>query len=106
MVTDSQLSLNFEAIKSTALETVLNAQVIFVNHSGGKDSQAMLAYLMTIGFTGKMVIVHADLGEMEWEPMHDFISQNSFGFEVVYSLSVALYGCADRGGYAVSQRWL
>jgi DNA sulfur modification protein DndC len=49
-------------------EMVMNSEVIFVNHSGGKDSQAMLAYIMNLGFKGEIVIVHSDLGEMEWEP--------------------------------------
>ena len=31
-------------------EIIMNSEVIFVNHSGGKDSQAMLAYIMGIGF--------------------------------------------------------
>lgn len=61
---------------------VKNAEVIFVNHSGGKDSQAMLAAIHRQGFTGKVVIVHSDLGEMEWEPMHNFIEKNSFGYEI------------------------
>lgn len=62
-----------------------NPEVMFVNHSGGKDSQAMMAYLMElsqVGFCGRLVVVHSDLGEMEWEPMHDFIKKNAFGFEV------------------------
>ena len=58
------------------------AEVIFVNHSGGKDSQAMLAKLIKEGFKDKLVLVHADLGEMEWEPMHDWITKNSFGLPV------------------------
>lgn len=61
---------------------VLSAEVIFVNHSAGKDSQAMMAYLHKAGFKGKLVVVHADLGEMEWEPMHHFIEQTCFGLEV------------------------
>lgn len=62
---------------------VLNAQKIFINHSGGKDSQAMLAAVVAAGLKDKCIIVHADLGEMEWEPMHNWIEQNSFGIEVV-----------------------
>lgn len=58
------------------------AEVIFVNHSGGKDSQAMLAKLVSEGYKDKLVIVHADLGEMEWEPMKDWIEKNSFGVPV------------------------
>lgn len=61
---------------------VTQAEVIFVNHSGGKDSQAMLAYIMRQGFTGRVVLVHSDLGEMEWEPMHGFITANGFGCEL------------------------
>lgn len=58
------------------------ADVIFVNHSGGKDSQAMLAKLIKMGLKDKLVILHADLGEMEWEPMHDWIESISFGLPV------------------------
>lgn len=59
-----------------------NAEVIFVNHSGGKDSQAMLAKLVRMGLKDKLVIVHADLGEMEWEPMEEWIKEISFGIPV------------------------
>lgn len=63
-------------------ETVQNAQVIFVSHSGGKDSQAMLAQLIRLGLKDRLVVVHADLGEMEWEPMHGWIERNAFGLPV------------------------
>jgi DNA sulfur modification protein DndC len=62
--------------------TYQEAEVIFVNHSGGKDSQAMLARLIDMGLKEKLVIIHADLGEMEWEPMHTWIEENSFGLPV------------------------
>jgi len=61
---------------------VKDAEVIFVNHSGGKDSQAMLAKLVKLGLRDKLVIIHADLGEMEWEPMQNWIEENSFGIPV------------------------
>ena len=68
--------------KLTNHHTPEEADVIFVNHSGGKDSQAMLAQLVRLGFKDKLVIVHADLGEMEWEPMKKWIKKNSFGIPV------------------------
>ena len=37
-----------------------------VNHSGGKDSQAMYLRLRAIVPRAQMVIVHADLGAVEW----------------------------------------
>lgn len=61
---------------------VKEAQVIFVSHSGGKDSQAMLARLIRLGLKDKIVIVHSDLGEMEWQVMHPWIEQNAFGLPV------------------------
>jgi len=61
---------------------VVNAQAIFVNHSGGKDSQAMLAALIDAGLKERLVVVHADLGEMEWEPMHKWIEETAFGLPV------------------------
>lgn len=61
---------------------VAEAQVIFLNHSGGKDSQAMLAYLIRIGYKGRIVIIHADLGSMEWEEMKPWIETISHGLPV------------------------
>jgi len=66
----------------TNLPQLQEAQVIFVSHSGGKDSQAMLAKIVSMNLSAKLVVVHSDLGEMEWEPMHHFIEQNAFGLPV------------------------
>lgn len=39
-----------------------------VNHSAGKDSQAMLIHLREMGIPERqMLIVHADLGRVEWD---------------------------------------
>ena len=63
---------------------VQNADALFISHSGGKDSQATLALLKRLGMLDRkhVIIVHADLGEMEWEPMHSWIEANSFGMKV------------------------
>lgn len=37
-----------------------------INHSGGKDSQAMMIRLLRIIPRGRLVVVHAALGEVEW----------------------------------------
>ena len=46
--------------------------LIIVNSSGGKDSQAMLDYMVEladqVGYSrDKMVVAHADLGRVEWD---------------------------------------
>lgn len=44
------------------------AGALFVaNHSGGKDSQAMLIRLLEIVPRSQILVVHASLGEAEWE---------------------------------------
>lgn len=53
----------------------LAAGALFVvNHSGGKDSQALLIHLRAAGIPDhQMIIVHADLGEVEWPGNVDHI---------------------------------
>lgn len=44
--------------------------VILINSSGGKDSQAMLDYVVRLararGIDDRITVAHADLGEMDW----------------------------------------
>lgn len=80
-------------------QEIQDAQVIFWSHSGGKDSQAGLAYLVRMGFKGKIVVVHSDLGDMEWESMHNWIESISFGIEVhVVQANEDFFGLARRTG--------
>ena len=44
-----------------------NADLIVVNHSGGKDSQAMTNHLLTLVPREKIVLVHAVLPGVDWE---------------------------------------
>lgn len=49
------------------IATLIDAGALFVaNHSGGKDSQAMLIRLLTIVPRAQLLVVHASLGPMEW----------------------------------------
>ncbi len=63
-------------------EEIAKADVIFWSHSGGRDSQAGLALLKRMGLLHKVVIVHSDLGDMEWEEMKPWIEKNSFDIPV------------------------
>lgn len=46
---------------------LIDAGALFVaNHSGGKDSQAMLIQLLEVIPLKQLVVVHASLGPMEW----------------------------------------
>ncbi|MCX4581105.1 phosphoadenosine phosphosulfate reductase family protein [Streptomyces sp. NBC_01571] len=52
-------------------ELIRDADWIVVSSSGGKDSQAMLSYVVqrarALGMLDKVVVVHADLGRAEWD---------------------------------------
>lgn len=45
---------------------VVRGALFVVNHSGGKDSQAMYLRLRAIVPADQLVLVHADLGRVEW----------------------------------------
>ncbi|MEY2864542.1 MAG: hypothetical protein RLY58_2249 [Pseudomonadota bacterium] len=64
----SNLSLFDDAVDPTALcAAEIDAGALFViNHSGGKDSQAMMIKLLEIVPVSQMLVVHASLGWMEW----------------------------------------
>lgn len=52
------------------LDLVRNATVILLNDSGGKDSQAMVSYVVglaeQVGALDRIVVLHCDLGRVEW----------------------------------------
>ncbi|EAA5820667.1 phosphoadenosine phosphosulfate reductase family protein [Salmonella enterica] len=51
----------------TEINSLINAGALFVsNHSGGKDSQAMLIKLLEIVPATQLIVVHASLGIIEW----------------------------------------
>ena len=55
-----------------------------VNHSGGKDSQAMLIHLLNEGIPpGQIVIMHADLGAADWPGVLDHIRATTLGLPLV-----------------------
>jgi DNA sulfur modification protein DndC len=62
---------------------LINRGALFVvNHSGGKDSQAMTAIIHHLVPDDQIVIVHSHLPEVEWENTQEFIIKNSFGHPV------------------------
>tara|TARA_Y100000310_G_scaffold67277_1_gene62588 strand:+ start:26809 stop:28347 length:1539 start_codon:yes stop_codon:yes gene_type:complete len=47
--------------------------LVVVNHSGGKDSQAMYALIKSLVPHDQIAVVHADLGNIEWAGVQDHI---------------------------------
>lgn len=77
-----------------------NPEVLFaVNHSGGKDSQAMLAHLLQFVPRSQIVVVHATLGEMEWPGALELARENAEQFGLPFIVAAAaksLLGMVER----------
>ena len=71
------------------IQTEIDAGALFVvNHSAGKDSQAMLIHLRLAGVPeSQMVIGHADLGEVEWPGNMDHIRRYAGNIPIVTARS-------------------
>lgn len=53
---------------------IARGAVFYVSHSGGKDSQAMYIALSRQVPASQIVVVHADLGEVEWDGIQGHIA--------------------------------
>jgi 3'-phosphoadenosine 5'-phosphosulfate sulfotransferase (PAPS reductase)/FAD synthetase len=54
-------------------ELIDRGALFVVNHSGGKDSQAMFAYVSSLVPASQIVVVHAELPEVDWEGVVDHV---------------------------------
>lgn len=76
---------------TTTTTDLTSYDVILVNSSAGKDSQAMLDYVVeqatAAGVREKLVVVHCDLGRVEWQGTRELAAEQAkhYGlrFEVV-----------------------
>lgn len=60
-------------------DLIARGAMFVVNHSGGKDSQAMYLKLRDLVPREQLVIVHADLGEVEWGGAKEHIEATTRG---------------------------
>jgi DNA sulfur modification protein DndC len=58
-------------------EFIDKGAIFYVSHFGGKDSQAMYALLRNIVPSSQLVVVHANLGEVEWQGVMEHIRENT-----------------------------
>jgi 3'-phosphoadenosine 5'-phosphosulfate sulfotransferase (PAPS reductase)/FAD synthetase len=64
--------------------------LFIMSHSGGKDSQAMMIHLRNNGVpTRQMVVIHADLGHIEWPGAKELAQQNAVDAQVPFIVAKA-----------------
>lgn len=83
----------FETIRADFLAEVEAGALVFCNHSGGKDSQAMYLLLRDLVPADQLVIIHADLGDrVEWGGVQDHIRATIDGRELLTEKAVDKQG--------------
>jgi DNA sulfur modification protein DndC len=71
---------------SDTIQTLIDRGALFaVNHSGGKDSQAMLAMVRQRVPAAQIVVVHAELPEVEWDGVVEHIQATTGGLPILYT---------------------
>lgn len=63
-------------------DLVARGAVFVINHSGGKDSQAMTAYLRRHIPAAQLVVVHAVLPEVDWDGVEEHVRATTTGLPV------------------------
>ncbi len=81
-------------------ELIQRGALFVVNHSAGKDSQAMLLRLKQAGIPEhQMLIVHADLGDVEWDGNLDHIHATAGNVPVITATArISFFEMVERRG--------
>jgi len=96
-----RLARKFDTPPAHILELVDRGATFVVNHSGGKDSQAMAAYVRSFVPDSQILILHAPLGEVEWEGCPEHIAKTTKGLKYREAKAVkTFFEMVDR-----SQKW-
>lgn len=95
------------AIPAEVLALIERGALFVINHSGGKDSQAMTAVLRAIVPASQLVVVYADLGRVVWKGAKDHIRATTAGLPFIVCRNESrdlLQMVADRGMFPSPQQ--
>lgn len=68
-------------------DLVKRGALFVVNHSAGKDSQAMMIKLRSIVPASQIVVIHAELPEVEWDGSREHIEATCSEFPIYYVMA-------------------
>ncbi len=75
-----------------SIDSLINRDALFVvNHSGGKDSQAMYHYIMERVPAAQVIVAHADLPEVDWAGTLEHVEETIGDTPLLISLSVKTF---------------
>jgi 3'-phosphoadenosine 5'-phosphosulfate sulfotransferase (PAPS reductase)/FAD synthetase len=73
------------------ISDLINDGALFVaNHSGGKDSQAMLIHLLQIVPRRQLLVIHATLGHVEWPGALEHAQEQSAAASLPFIVAAAV----------------
>ncbi|WP_415913412.1 phosphoadenosine phosphosulfate reductase family protein [Neptuniibacter sp. QD37_11] len=67
---------DLEFVRNTIKPLIERNALFVVNHSGGKDSQAMYAVIRELVPDSQIVVMHAELPEADWDGLREHIEDN------------------------------
>ena len=65
------------------MDLVTRGALFVINHSGGKDSQAMFIYISKLVPKDQILVIHAHLEGVEWDGTSDHVKNTTGGYEQV-----------------------
>lgn len=80
-----------EPVPAAVLDLVKRGALFVVSHSGGKDSQAMLIVLRAFVPHRQLLIVHAEMPEVEWEGTQEHIQRYAAGIPIIVARAVRTF---------------
>lgn len=80
-----------QPIPSAVMDLVRRGALFVVNHSGGKDSQAMLIVLRAFVPHRQLLIVHAEMPEVEWSGTLAHVERYAYGIPVIVARAVRTF---------------
>jgi 3'-phosphoadenosine 5'-phosphosulfate sulfotransferase (PAPS reductase)/FAD synthetase len=86
---DMTNTLNHQAEAQALID---RGALVVINHSGGKDSQAQMIKLLALGIPARqLVVMHADLGEVEWHGATDKARTQAEAAGIEFVTAKAIY---------------
>lgn len=80
--------MKFQASQIETIKTLIERGAIFyISHSGGKDSQAMYSLIKSIVPHNQIEVIHAPLGEVEWQGVIEHI-EDTIEHELQFSKAI------------------
>lgn len=92
---------------SPEIQDLIDRGALFVvNHSGGKDSQAMMIKIVKLVPKDQILVIHADLPGADWPGTWDHVKATCKGYETVQVVAVkTLFDMARKRGMWPSPKY-